>query len=375
MDTTLKKPSVVMLANAGHTAFDTRIFQKEATTLTNAGYQVTIIVPHSKSELVNGVQIEVVPLPNKGWKKLTICPWNIFRKALNYPRQAIFHIHDSELLVIGLLLRLTGRRVIYDAHEDTPRQIAYQHWIPWWIKKPYAWFYFILEKLAGWFFNAIIVAEPIIARYFPQRKTRLVRNFSKLESFKSQENVKPYCNREKTLIYIGLLSEPRGLFEMAKSFSLASERQPELKFKMGGKFSPPSLEKQVLDKYRIQYLGWIVYENLPSVLFDAQIGIIIPQPNPRYTTNYPVKLFEYMAAGLPVIASKFGESAFFVKECNGGLLVDPQNTEEVASAIKWLIDNPVEAEAMGKRGQEMIFKTYNWEVESNGLLELYKSFE
>jgi glycosyltransferase involved in cell wall biosynthesis len=81
-----------------------------------------------------------------------------------------------------------------------------------------------------------------------------------------------------------------------------------------------------------------------------------------------------MAAGIPVIASKFGESALFVKECNGGLLVDPQNTREVADAILWLLQNPAEAEAMGKRGQEMIFKTYNWEVESERLLSLYSSF-
>ena len=81
-----------------------------------------------------------------------------------------------------------------------------------------------------------------------------------------------------------------------------------------------------------------------------------------------------MAAELPVIASRFGESANFVKECNGGLLVNPQDTGEVANAIMWLLENPLEAEAMGKRGQDMIFKKYNWELESERLLDLYNSF-
>ena len=107
MDTHVSKPPVVMLANAVHKPFDTRIFQKEATTLAQAGYNVTLIIPHDASVNVNGVQIESVPLPDKGWKQLVVCPWNIFKKALKHPRQSIFHLHDSELLVIGLLLRLT----------------------------------------------------------------------------------------------------------------------------------------------------------------------------------------------------------------------------------------------------------------------------
>lgn len=374
MDSALRKPAVVMLANAGHRAFDTRIFQKEALTLVQAGYTVTLIIPHEATVVVKGVKIEAVPLPTKGWKQLVVCPWNIFRKALGYPRHSIFHIHDSELLLIGLLLRITGRKVIYDAHEDTPRQISYQHWIPWWIKKPYGWFYFVLEKLAGWFFNAIIVAEPVIAHYYPQKKTRLIRNFSKVESFQKQRNLIPYQEREKSIIYIGLLSRPRGLLEMVKAYSVVAKKIPDFKFKIGGKFSPQQLEQEILPNYPVQYLGWIPYERLPAVLFEAQIGIIIPEPNPRYTTNYPVKLFEYMAAELPVIASRFGESANFVKECNGGLLVNPQDTGEVANAIMWLLENPLEAEAMGKRGQDMIFKKYNWELESERLLDLYNSF-
>lgn len=374
MDTALRKPPIVMLANAGHKAFDTRIFQKEARTLMRAGYEVTLIIPHDKNELVDGIAIEAVPLPDRGWKQLIVCPWRIFKSALNHSRQSIFHIHDSELLLIGLLLKITGRRVIYDAHEDTPRQIAYQHWIPGWIKKPYSWFYFLLEKLAGWSFNSIIVAEPVIAHYFPKRKTQLIRNFSKVESFQRLNNVIPYGQRKKSVVYIGLLSTPRGLFEMVQGYAAVVKKHPDFEFKLGGKFSPPQLEKEIVDNFHVQFLDWVPYEKLPVILSEARIGIIIPQPNPRYRTNYPVKLFEYMAAGLPVIASKFGEAAFFVKECNGGLLVDPQNTPEVAEALTWLLEHPAEAEAMGKRGQEMIFKTYNWEVESEKLVSLYNSF-
>src|SRR5436190_12870447 len=147
-----------MLANAGHKPLDTRIFHKEARSLQKAGWNVTLIIPHGEDFKKDDIEIISVPPPRKGWEQLLRCPWNIFRKALWQRGSSIFHIHDSELLFVGLLLRLLGRKVIYDAHEDTPLQISYQHWIPGLIKGPYKLMYRVLEKLAGWFFNRIIVA-------------------------------------------------------------------------------------------------------------------------------------------------------------------------------------------------------------------------
>ena len=103
------------------------------------------------------------------------------------------------------------------------------------------------------------------------------------------------------------------------------------------------------------------------------MGIIVPHPIQRYKTNYPVKLFEYMAAGIPVIASRHGESAEFVKEGQAGILVDPLNPDEIADAIKRLVDDSVAAEAMGRRGRQLIFDKYNWENESAKLVVLYNS--
>src|SRR5262245_45133225 len=105
---------VVMLANAGHKPLDTRIFYKEARSLKAAGWDVELIVPHSESMVADGIAITAVPLPRKGWEQLIKCPWMILRKALKQPGGSIFHLHDSELLVAGLALRLSGRKVVYD---------------------------------------------------------------------------------------------------------------------------------------------------------------------------------------------------------------------------------------------------------------------
>jgi glycosyltransferase involved in cell wall biosynthesis len=372
MDNTVrKKTSIVMLAN-GHPPFDTRIFLKEAISLSRAGFDVSIIVPNKSDDERDGIKIIAVPLVTKGWHKLIVTPWRIFIKSCKHSKDAIFHIHDSDILIVGVLLRIMGRRVIYDAHEDTPLQISYQHWLPTAVKIPYRWFYYILEKICGIIFNRIIVAEPVIAKYFPAQKTVLIRNFPIVDAFK-HESVKSYNERATRLVSVGTLTKVRGLYEMLEGAQKAKEKI-DFEFVLGGKFAPAVLEQKTKASYTFTFLSWISHRELVDLLFDSRIGIIIPHPIERYKTNYPVKLFEFMAAGIPVIASKEGESAHFVNEARCGILVDPLNIEEIGEAIVWLFQNTDEAEAMGKRGQKLIFEKYNWEIESKQLLEVYKDF-
>lgn len=359
---------IVMLANAGHKPLDTRIFHKEALSLSAAGFHVTLIIPHSESFERDGVNVKAVPLPRRGWEQLVLCPWRIFRLALKEPRSSVFHLHDSELLLAGIALRCSGRKVIYDAHEDTPLQISYQHWIPVVVKPFYILFYRLLEKIAGWCFQSIVVAEPVIARYFLASKVVLIRNFPRKDSFTQEV---PYSNREQSLIYVGLLSKPRGVVEMLEGHRQASEKV-SVNFVLGGKFAPASLENELLSRYKVDYRSWLPYEEMIRLLHTSSIGIIVPHPIERYKTNYPVKLFEYMAAGLPVIASAEGESATFVREADAGMLVDPLRPEQIADAIVQLISDPARAEAMGKRGRELILEKYNWESEAAKLVGLHQ---
>jgi len=174
------------------------------------------------------------------------------------------------------------------------------------------------------------------------------------------------------LVYVGLLSKARGIIEMLEGHRIASERS-SVKFTLGGKFAPSSLEHELLSKYKVDYRSWLPYEEMITTLSSSGIGIIVPHPIERYKTNYPVKLFEYMAAGLPVIASKEGESAKFVLEANAGILVDPLNVAEIGLAITKLVNDKTIAFEMGSRGRKLIFEKYNWEKESEKLINLYRS--
>jgi glycosyltransferase involved in cell wall biosynthesis len=179
-----------------------------------------------------------------------------------------------------------------------------------------------------------------------------------------------YYNRSISVLCVGLLSKVRGIMELAESAKMVREKT-KARFVFAGSFAPASLGQEVKSRYGefIEILSWVDYVRYLELLQESKIGISIPHPIERYKTNYPTKLFEYMAAGLPVVSSSIGESSAFVNEKNCGLLVDPLNVDEISKAIIWLLDNPEKAKAMGERGRQLVFEKYNWENEVEVLIK------
>jgi glycosyltransferase involved in cell wall biosynthesis len=110
-----------------------------------------------------------------------------------------------------------------------------------------------------------------------------------------------------------------------------------------------------------------VYERLAQ----ADIGLACLHPLPRYIDARPVKLFEYMAAGIPVIASDFAGYRRIIEEANCGLVVDPLDPDQLAEAIRFLLDSPEERMRLGRNGRKAVEERYNWRSEEEKLLELY----
>src|SRR5437870_2294609 len=102
---------VIMLATV-HAAMDDRVFHREAKTLREAGLTVCVVAPHSNSEYRDGVWIEALPRQANRIRRLLL-QWTLLRRVLQL-RGRIFIFHDPELFGVALVLRLLGRRVIYD---------------------------------------------------------------------------------------------------------------------------------------------------------------------------------------------------------------------------------------------------------------------
>jgi hypothetical protein len=271
---------------------------------------------------------------------------------------------------VGLLLRLQGKKVISDVHEIVSKQILTKSWIPPALRRVVSISWAGLEKLT-WSFSGIVAATPAIAARFPASKTVVVQNFPRLGEL-VQGNPVPYAQRPMNVIYFGTISELRGAREIAKAMTTLPEHL-ESRLVLAGRFSSQDLADYVLDQGQagVDFLGWLDRAGLRSMLGEARVGLVLFHPVPNHLEAQPNKLFEYMSAGIPIVASDFPLWRQMIEGIGCGLLVDPLDPQAIANAIQWLLENPEEAEVMGRRGQEAVHTKYNWKREADKLLRFY----
>lgn len=363
----------VCILTTVHPPFDTRIFHKQAKTLVREGYDVTLIAQWSKDEIVDGVKIVALHTPRNRLTRVFGLSWRAFRLAL-HQKADIYHFHDPELLLTGVLLKLFTRgRVIYDVHEDLPKQILNKQWIPLFLRRITAGCAKLTEMVCSRLVDRIVVATPAIARRFLKSRTVLVQNFPKMGELVGDKTT-AYKKRPHVAVYVGGISRIRGLEEMVRAIGLLPDKAG-VRLVLAGSFSPPELEndvQQLTGWKRVDYLGWQSREGVKKLLSEARVGLVLFHPAPNHIEAQPNKLFEYMSAGIPVIVSDFPLWREIVKGADCGLLVDPLKPEDIASAIYWLLQHPEEAQAMGERGRKAVIERYNWNNESQKLLQMYR---
>lgn len=360
-----------------HRSDDMRIWRKECQTLAAAGYETLLIAPAAQDEMAGGVQIRALPSANGGADRmrhrLTKTNWQLLRLARK-ERCALYHLHDPELIPIGLLLKLSGYRVVYDVHEDYPKQIHDLKQLPLWIRELMSRLARAIERWGARCFDGIITATPAIARNFPLGKTTVVQNFPLLHELQSPSSI-PFEQRPPWIAYVGGISKIRGIEQVVQAMGRLKANL-DTRLKLAGEYSPPHLRDtlQTLPGWQhIDSLGWQSREEVKSLFSHSRAGIVTFHPEQNHLEAQPNKLFEYMSAGIPVIASDFPLWREIVEGNQCGLLVDPLNPETVADAIDWVMNHPSEAQRMGENGRKAVQERYNWERESAQLLEFYRS--
>lgn len=286
----------------------------------------------------------------------------------------VAHFHDPELIPLGLFLKILGKPVVYDVHEEVGKQILGKEWIPPLIRRAISHFFSIFEFLSSMTFSQIVCATPAIAASFNRHKVSVVQNFPLLDEF-----LQPPTAMKKTLsnqfLYVGGLTEIRGVFEMIRSIDLMPLNCGKLA--IAGSFQPRTIQTELerLEGWRnVIYAGQVNREKLADLMRDSVAGLVLFLPSPNHTRSQPNKLFEYMAASLPIIASDFPLWRAIISEAKCGFLVDPQNPQAIADAMTWILEHPSEALEMGRNGRIAVESMYNWETEAKKLLKFYHGF-
>lgn len=359
-----------------HPRSDTRIRVKEVATLAREFGSVTLIVQDGKGDAVEeDGRVRIVDVGAPGGRLLRALrgSWRMWR-AVRRLRPDIVHFHDPELLPLGFLLKIAGCKLIYDVHEDVPCDILSKDWIPAPIRWPVAKAMAGLEWLAGRIFDGLVPATPMIARRFPQARTALVQNFPLLDELHL-----PSAARKKsgvtTAAYVGGLTPIRGAHEMVAAMALLPE-SCTIRLALAGSFSPPALETELSQREgwrRVDAHGWLGRKEVAALLARAHMGMVLFAPEQNHIAAQPNKMFEYMSAGLPVIASDFPLWREIIEGAGCGLLVDPGDPQAIADAMEWIAGHPREAADMGRRGREAVERIYNWEREAPKLVTMYRA--
>jgi len=365
--------SVCVLSSV-HEALDHRMFYKECRSLSRAGYEVTVIAQHPRHETVDGVRIIPLEHPGRRLSRIFHTGWQIYRKALGQ-KADVYHFHDPELVGVGLLLRAHGKKVIYDVHEDVPQDLLHKFYLPTWVRRPMSWVAGTVEATAARLLSGVVVVTPSIEERFKKRARRvvLVRNFAVPEEFPPVADI-PWEQRDPAVIFLGSMSRNRGIRQLVEAIDLVPDAL-NAKLRLLGPFSMPDLPDE-LEKLP----GWARTENLGVMherkLIGAELskiraGIVTIHPIPQLIVSYPIKVFEYMAAGIPIIASDFPVWREIIDKAQCGILVDPMNPRDIAAAIEFILTHPAEAEAMGRNGRRAMENEFNWIHEERILLGLY----
>ncbi len=355
-----------------HPADDIRIYHKQCKSLVRNGYKVTFIVNEDRNKITDNINIIAIKKQKNRFKRLFLASREVYLKAMK-SGATIYHFHDPELIPVGIFLRLHGKQIIYDVHEDLPRQILSKDWINPFLRYPVSWFASLTEWLASrLFFSGIVPATPKIAARFPSSKIALVQNYPKIDELKKKFKIS-WKNRKRQIAYIGGITETRGAIENIKALSLLNNEN--IRMVLAGPFSSKDLEDKCksLDEWKyVTYHPWLTRDKIIKLLSESIAGLVVLHPTPAYIDSLPIKMFEYMLAGIPVIASDFPLWREIIETNKCGILVNPLNPKETSEAIKWIIKNPKEAEQMGKNGHQAILEKYNWGQEEKKLLKLYK---
>lgn len=337
-------------------------------------FEVHLIAPNTVSHEKNLVKIHGINYSDKENRMNRIFKLRrvLYEKAIKIDAD-LYHFHDPELIPIGKKLKRKGKLVIYDSHEDVPRQILTKHWIPPKLRKIVSYVYEKYENISSKKFDSVIGATPHITSRFESLDCKNVTN---INNFPILNDIYPKVNynlTENAVVYIGGITKSRGISEMILATSKAN-----VKLYLGGRF-PDDGERKSMEELNewssVDFLGYIDREKIQEVFSKSLAGLVILHPTENYLDSLPVKMFEYMAAGLPVIASDFPIWEKIIEANNCGICVNPENTNEIVQAIEYLVKNPKIAIEMGENGRRAVETKFNWENENKNLVTLYKKLE
>ncbi len=363
----------ICIVLSGYQRDNPRIFERQSISLLQAGFNVSILVDDGLGDAnVKGINIYSLKTSTR-LKRLFFSSFFFYKKTLELNSDKYF-IHSPELIPLGLFLKLKGKKIYYDAHEDLPNLILDKR-INFFIKGILFYISKIFLNISLKFFDGVTTPHLHVKKKVLKinKKTNLVENFPLKYSAK-EFDLENYLERGEVLIYTGTIYPHSNQKEVLEVLN----NRKKTKYLLAG-YMPEEMKKLFNDfnkKNQVDFLGYCNYSELENIYNRASVGISIIDYKKNlggilgtFAVN---KIFEYMSYGLPIICSDYKSWQKIVKDYDCGICVEPKNFNQIESAIDYLLENKKEAFEMGRRGRKAVLEKYNWKEIEAPFLKTFK---
>jgi glycosyltransferase involved in cell wall biosynthesis len=356
-----------------HQRFDARIFYKECLSLKNVGHNVSLVVADGKGDSEEqGIKIYDVGLYNSRLKRLLFSSKKAIKKAKSLNAD-LYHFHDPDLLIAIRKLKKKTNHVIFDSHEDFPILMYQRPYIPKIFQHIFFLFARHIETTTAKKIDAVVCATDKIRDKFLSygiKNAITVKNYPIINN--DEKEIKDKKDIPQRACYVGGLTKIRGVKEMINACQKAS-----IPLTLVGPFDDKEYfnEMKNLKGWKnVEYLGVLPHKDLKAKVYNrATIGLNLLLDAPNHKDAIPIKQLEYMASYLPVVTSCYIDFCVQVtKETHCGMIVKPEDSDEVAKALQYIMQNDDIRTLMGEKGYEAVHNKYNWSVEENNIINLYQ---
>jgi len=352
-----------------------RIFWKQCRSLVHAGYDVTLLTNDGgKEETVAGVKIVATGFTfSNRFQRILLSKELNYKKVLEI-NPDIIQIHEPAFIPLGLKFIKHGKKLIYDSHEDFPRQILEKDWIPGLLRRP-------LSKLAEIYFirtlkkyDAVIAVTPHIAESLKKASNNVhcVTNYPIVDNSMGIPSLDEYLRRDNLLCYAGtvytcslqdrIITAIKGLHNL--NYTIVGNIDDDYKAYLLSNFDTQNVNfkdhvprEKLMDIYKNATIGMAIFDYLPNVGY-------------KMGTLGSNKFFEYMCFSLPVICTDFILWKKIIDKYKCGICVKSNNIDEIRSAVKYLIENKEEAYQMGQNARRAILEECNWDTQEKIYLDV-----
>ncbi len=364
----------VVQVTIGHPVDDGRVRAKLARAFVRGGFESHLICPGGTAgEAEDGVHIHPHRITESRFDRV-LRQRSLAKKAASLDPDVI-HVHEP--IMLGSCTRRKGSaKIVWDVHEDYEAVLATREWIPKPLRKLVWRLWDFRERRLLQHVDLILAATPPVAqRYLPLHpNVVVVPNLTEVEIYDGDHDwAKPHA------VFVGSIFESRGLLEVIEALGRLRREGRIVPLTIAGPIESVAFEKRLLHAIKVhgvsdsvKYLGAVPRAEAVHLCREATIGVVAHLPESQGEIAWPVKMFEYMACGLPLVYTTLGAMVYLADGQEIGVAVEPFDIDALVDAFRRLTSQPEYAEHCGAIGRKLIESRYHWNTVEPVLLDAYE---